>query len=123
MKLRINRHELVQGMAFISTVAVTRSPQPILQCVLLRADADCVTLEATDLETGMHYVITQVEVESEGALLLPADKLAAIAKESVEMALGAGKHVGVREHHTLGPTCGARCVKDGSQISFNACFD
>ncbi len=84
MKLRINRQELAEAMAVVSSVAAARTPRPILQCVLFRAAGDCVELEATDLEMGLRYVASQVEVETQGEVLVAADKLAAIVRESAD---------------------------------------
>ena len=82
MKLRVNRQELAEALGVVGGVAAARTPKPILQCVLIRACPDQLELEATDLEVGLRYVVSQVEVEAEGAALVAAEKLAAIVRES-----------------------------------------
>lgn len=84
MKLRINRQELAEATTLVSNVAAARTPKPILQCGLLRAGADHVELEATDLEIGLRCMVGQVEVEEQGEVLVAAEKLAAIVRESAD---------------------------------------
>jgi DNA polymerase-3 subunit beta len=84
MKLRVNRQELAEAMGVVGAVAVSRTPKEILKCVLLRACPDHIELEATDLELGVRYVVDQVEVEEEGEVLVAAEKLAAIVRESAD---------------------------------------
>jgi len=82
MKLKVNRQELADALGLTGNVAVSRTPKPILQCVLLRVLGDCVELEATDQEIGLRCVVAQVEVADRGEVLVPADKLGAIVRES-----------------------------------------
>ena len=84
MKLQVNRHELADALALAGSVAAARTPKPILQCVLLRALPDSLELEATDLEIGFRCVVSQVEVDEEGAVLVPAEKLGAVVRESAD---------------------------------------
>lgn len=81
MKLRVDRQELAEAMGVVGAVAAPRTPKPILQCVLVRARADRLELEGTDLEIGLRYLVTQVEVEEEGEVLVAAEKLGAIVRE------------------------------------------
>ncbi len=82
MKLRVNRTELAEALSVVGGVAVARTPKPILKCILIRACPDHLELEATDLEVAVRYVVSQVEVETEGAILVGADKITAIVRES-----------------------------------------
>jgi DNA polymerase-3 subunit beta len=82
MKVRLNRHELADALGAIGSVAPTRTPKPILQCVLIDARADHCLLAATDLEIGLRITVNQVEVEKQGLVVLPADKLSQIVRES-----------------------------------------
>lgn len=95
MKLRVNRHELAEALAATSSVAAARTPKPILQCVLLEGHADCCVLKATDLELSIRCTVTQVEVEQTGELLVSADKLAHIVRESNEDVLSIEASEGV----------------------------
>ncbi|MFQ5490897.1 MAG: hypothetical protein ACE5GE_09270, partial [Phycisphaerae bacterium] len=82
MKLRVNRQELTEALAVVGTVAATRTPKEILRCVLVRACPDRLELEATDLEISVRCTVSQVEVDQEGAILVGAEKLGAIVRES-----------------------------------------
>ncbi len=87
MKLRVNRQELAEGLAAVSGVVASRTPKPILQCVLLEAQGDCCVLKATDLELSIRYTVTQVEVEEKGDILVSAEKLSQIVRESTDETL------------------------------------
>lgn len=87
MKLSINRAELADALTIASSMAPTRTPKPILQCVLIDAFDDYVRLSATDLEVGVRYNISQVEVEKTGSIAVSADKLGQIVRESKEEVL------------------------------------
>ena len=82
MKARLNRQELAEALAAAGSVAPTRTPKPILQGVLIDAQADCCLLAATDLETGIRITVSQVEVDKKGQIVVPVDKLGQIVRES-----------------------------------------
>lgn len=84
MKLRVDRAELAEALGITNSVTPTRTPKPILQCVLVEAHSDYVLLSATDLEIGVRVSVTQVQVEKKGAALLPADKLGQIVRETTD---------------------------------------
>ncbi|MCP4590640.1 MAG: DNA polymerase III subunit beta [bacterium] len=84
MKVRVQRAELADALTAACSVAPTRSPKPILQCVLLEAATDHCRLQATDLEIGIRALLSQVEVAEEGSTLVAADKLAQIVRESTD---------------------------------------
>ncbi|MDX9976287.1 MAG: DNA polymerase III subunit beta [FCB group bacterium] len=84
MKARLNRHELADALGAIGGVVATRTPKPILQCVLIDARADHCLLAATDQEIGLRIVINQVEIMEQGQVVLPADKLSQIVRESLD---------------------------------------
>jgi len=62
---------------------------------------------ATDLEIGINYTISEVQVEKTGEAIVPADRLAAIVRESVDEVLsfeveeGACKITGSDSHFTI----------------------
>ena len=87
MKARLNRQELAEALAVAGSVAPTRTPKPILQGVLIDAQADCCLLAATDLETGIRITVTQVEVDKKGQIVVPVDKLGQIVRESEDEVL------------------------------------
>lgn len=82
MKFTTAPQSLVEGLAIAASAAAVRTTKPALQGVLITARKDCVLLMATDLELGIRYNLTQVEVESEGQVLIPVGKLSQIARET-----------------------------------------
>ncbi|MCB9850458.1 MAG: DNA polymerase III subunit beta [Phycisphaerales bacterium] len=82
MKVQLNRQEFAEALAAVGSVAAQRTPKPILQCVLLDVQGDHCVVAATDLEIGIRYTLTQVDVDKKGKVVLPADKLGQIVRES-----------------------------------------
>ncbi len=82
MKVRLNRAEFAEALGAVCSVAATRTPKPILQCVLVEASNDQCCLMATDLETGIRVLVDQVEVAEPNRVLVSAEKLAQIVRES-----------------------------------------
>jgi len=65
-------------------VAAVRTPKEILKCVRLDALPDALIVTATDLEIGLRWGVTQVEVDTPGETLVVADTLARIVRESTD---------------------------------------
>lgn len=84
MKVICNRGALLEALTVAGNVVATRTPKPALQCVKLAANANELTVSATDLEVAIRYRNNQVEVVEPGELLVPADKLRDIVRESVD---------------------------------------
>ncbi|QNN21348.1 DNA polymerase III subunit beta [Planctomycetales bacterium ZRK34] len=84
MKVICDRGVLVEALNLVSGVIVSRTPKPVLLCVKLEAGDGSLKLSATDLEVGIHLAIEQVEVQDDGAVVIPADKLTAIVRESAD---------------------------------------
>ena len=84
MKVNCNKIALQEALTLVTSVVPGRTPKPILQCLRITADENTVKLCATDLEVGVTYRVTQVEIEQPGEVVLPADKIAAIVRESVD---------------------------------------
>jgi len=89
MKLRFNRQEMADALSAACGVIAVRTPKEILKCVRLEALADVVIVSATDLEVGLRWGVTQVEVESQGETLVVADTLARIVRECSDEVLTA----------------------------------
>ena len=87
MKLRFNRQEMADALALVCQVAAVRTPKEILKCVRLEAQADVLLLTATDLEVGLRYALTQVQVEKPGEVLVVADTLSKIVRECTDEVL------------------------------------
>ena len=84
MKCICNRGALLEALGVVGQAVQARTPKPALQCVKLTCAGDKLTLSATDGEIAVRYSDAQVQVESEGETLLPADKFRDIVRESVD---------------------------------------
>ncbi|MEN6384303.1 MAG: DNA polymerase III subunit beta [Phycisphaerales bacterium] len=87
MKVKFNRAALSEALGLVTTVVPARTTKPILQGVKIQADKDKVCISATDFEMGITCMISQAEVEKEGTAVVPAERLAAIVRESVDEVL------------------------------------
>ena len=84
MKVNFNRSALAEALGLLTSVVPTRTPKPILRCVQITADDKAVRICGTDLEVGINYLISEVQVDKPGEVIVPADRLAAIVRESVD---------------------------------------
>ena len=75
MKAKFNKAALQEALTLVASVVPSRTPKPILQCVRITTGKDGVDIRATDLEVGISFSVTQVEIEQEGDAVVPADKL------------------------------------------------
>lgn len=89
MKLKFNRPEMADALGVVCGVTAARTTKEILKCVRVEAQSDVVILTATDLELGVRYALTQVEVTKPGDTLLLADTLNRIVRECSEEVLQA----------------------------------
>jgi len=107
MKANFNRSALAEALGLLTSVVPSRTPKPILRCVQITADEKEVRMCATDLEVGINYLISEVQVDKPGEVIVPADRLAAIVRESVDEVLvleaseGACKITGADSHFTI----------------------
>lgn len=84
MKVIAQTAALHEALTLAGSIVATRTPKPVLQCVKLIAEENVLTLLATDLEAGLRYQITAVQVEQAGEALVPADRLSGIATLSAD---------------------------------------
>lgn len=84
MKVKFNRAALQEALSLVTTVIPGRTPKPILQCLRIDTVQDAVRISATDLEAGISCLISQVEIGEEGEVVVPADKLSSIVRESFD---------------------------------------
>jgi DNA polymerase-3 subunit beta len=84
MKVICNRGALLDALNVAGQAVAARTPKPVLQCVKLSAAENALTVAATDLEVAIRYSDNQVQVEQPGEILVPADKLRDIVRESVD---------------------------------------
>lgn len=87
MKVNFSRDALSGVLSLLTSVVPSRTPKPILQCVRISAQQKEVRMSATDLEVGMNCLVGGVQVEEPGEVVVPADKLAAIVRESADEVL------------------------------------
>lgn len=84
MKVKFNRLGFQEALSLVTSIVPSRTPKPILQCLRLTTEGDVVVVYATDLEVGISCQIPQVEIESPGDVVIPAEKLSAIIRESID---------------------------------------
>jgi DNA polymerase III subunit beta len=87
MKVICDRGALADALNLVNSVVLSRTPKPVLMNVKLTTQEGALVLAATDLEVAVNLAVNQVEVADEGAVLLPADKITAIVRESVDPTL------------------------------------
>jgi len=87
MKLRFNRQEMADALRAACSIVAARTPKPVLRCVRLEASSDVLLVSTTDLELGLRYAVTQVEVEGPGETLVVADTLSRIVSECTDEVL------------------------------------
>jgi DNA polymerase-3 subunit beta len=84
MKVSFNRSALAEALGLVTSVVPSRTPKPVLRCVRIAASGTDVRVCATNLEVGLNYLVTEVEIDREGEVVVEADRLAAIVRESSE---------------------------------------
>ena len=84
MKINFNRNAFVEALGLVTAVIPSRTPKPILRCIRITAQNKEVRVYGTDLEVGISQLIPEVEVQKEGEVVVPADHLAAIVRESTD---------------------------------------
>ncbi|HOK96197.1 MAG TPA: DNA polymerase III subunit beta [Anaerohalosphaeraceae bacterium] len=82
MKVKFNRAALQEALGLVTTVIPSRTPKPILQCLKITTEKESIRIGATDLEAGITYLVNQVEIDKPGEVIVPAEKLSSIVRES-----------------------------------------
>jgi len=120
MKVNFNRAALAEALGLLTSVVPSRTPKPILRCVQITAGDKEARICATDLEVGISYTASEVQVDEPGEAIVPADRLLAIVRESVDDVLlleaaegtcqirGADSHFTVYGHEPGGPLASFR---------------
>lgn len=72
MKIRCSKERLVEGLNLVGRTVSTRTPLPILECILITADNDGVRLMANDLEMSIETAPFEADVEEAGSVALEA---------------------------------------------------
>ncbi|MCU0863650.1 MAG: DNA polymerase III subunit beta [Planctomycetes bacterium] len=81
MKILCDRTALQEAVNVVSSVVPVKTPKPILQNILVRAEGDGITLFATDLEMAARVQLDSVKVSRKGSVLLPAKETSALLRE------------------------------------------
>lgn len=84
MKVKFNRMALQEALTLVTGVIPSRTPKPILQCLHIATEEDAVRISATDLEAGITCLVSQVEIAKHGNIVVPAEKLSSIVRESFD---------------------------------------
>jgi DNA polymerase-3 subunit beta len=84
MKIICDREKLLQAFHTASAVAPTRSPKAILQNVKVEVTPERATLVATDLEIGIRYEVSDVQVETPGSAVLSIQRFGSILRENTD---------------------------------------
>lgn len=80
MKIRIQKASLSEALNQLSGIVAPRTTLPVLSNILIEAEGSEIRLTATDLDlTELQHI--PATVDEEGAITLPAKKLASIIKE------------------------------------------
>jgi DNA polymerase-3 subunit beta len=107
MKVNFNKAGLDEALGLLASVVPSRTPKPILRCVHIAAGKKEVRMCATDLEVGVSCLVSEVQIEKPGEVVVPVDRLAAIVRESVDEVLsfqateGACEIKGADSHFTV----------------------
>lgn len=87
MKVICDRAALLDALTLASGVIATRTPKPILECVLIEARNGVLTLSGTDLEVALRLSTDRVDIQQDGAALIPADKITQICRNTTDATL------------------------------------
>ncbi|MCI1959962.1 MAG: DNA polymerase III subunit beta [Clostridia bacterium] len=80
MKLTCNKEELLEGINIVSKAISTRTTMPILECILLSAEDEGLTLTGNDLEIGIKSSVIEADVEKQGKTAIEARLFSEIIK-------------------------------------------
>src|SRR5947199_8183939 len=80
MKFTITREQLQEGLGAVAAAIPAKTTLPVLANVLLEATKQGIRLSGTDLDIAVSTTVP-AEVDTDGAVTLPAKKLVDIARE------------------------------------------
>jgi DNA polymerase III subunit beta len=82
MKVSLPTSALLEAVGHGTAVASSKSPNPVLECLALRAVRGAgLSIEATDLDVGLRLHVEDADVAEPGTLVVPAARLLAIVRE------------------------------------------
>ena len=71
MKFRCSKSNLLTGVQIVSKAVPSKTTMSIMECILIRADKNCLTLTANDMELGIETVI-EGDILENGMIALDA---------------------------------------------------
>src|SRR5437867_12207660 len=80
MRFTISREKLQEGLAAVTASIPAKTTLPVLANILVEATDKGIRLSGTDLDIAVTTEVT-ADVESTGAITVPAKKLSEIARE------------------------------------------
>lgn len=86
MRFSINQSELQNALTIVAKGISTRSTLPILSGILIEANGDAITLQATDLELSIQYSAAAL-VEEPGKVVVPGKLFTDIVKSLPDAAV------------------------------------
>jgi len=81
MKIRCAKKQLVEGINLVGRTVSTRTPLPILECILLTANENGLKLMANDLEMSIETAYYQADVDTPGSVALEAKLFSEIVRK------------------------------------------
>jgi DNA polymerase III subunit beta len=82
MIVTCQRDGLLSACQIVSVAIPARTTMPVYKNIKVVAEADCLTVMATDLEVGVRYEIRGLSIEEPGQAIIPTDRLMAILRET-----------------------------------------
>ena len=105
MKFTTERENLLRPLQLVTGVVERRQTLPVLSNVLIKAADGAVSITGTDLEVQFVATVDGIDIEQEGAVTVPARKLADIWRSLVEgatvsLVVEAVSYTHLRAHET-----------------------
>ncbi len=75
MKFEIQQEELQKALDIIANVVPTKTPMPLLTCILMETAGGKLKLSATNLDISITTATDKVEIKDDGKAAIPAGKL------------------------------------------------
>ena len=82
MQLSCSRAALRDALRVVSGVVDPRNIKEILKDIRIRTVNNQVELSATDLEVGLKYFLTDVQIKKQGGIVVPTDPINGVVSES-----------------------------------------
>ena len=81
MKIVCAKNEMIDAIAIVSKAVSNRTPVPILECILLKADESGLKLIANDMELGIETAPIASQIEEQGSVCLESKMFSEIIRK------------------------------------------